>query len=130
MTVSGSAHTHILPTARMTPRRQMEMVDVMAESGGSGRSNALHGKFIADRMGLKAKSISSAAGFLTQAGILHPGRGAWALTDLGSTFARLRAEDWRAPTSTAITGRARGSSRLPSAPCPAVHWRRRSWQNC
>ncbi|MDP9607935.1 MULTISPECIES: hypothetical protein [Streptomyces] len=91
MTISGSG-PRMLPTERMTPRRQLEMIDVMAELGGTGRASLL-GSTIASRMGMARKTVSRAAGFLTQAGLTQPLRSSWALTEVGLSLARLRGTD-------------------------------------
>ncbi|MFD6152471.1 hypothetical protein [Streptomyces sp. NPDC060243] len=81
----------MLPSERLIPRRQLEMVDVLYTLGGDSRPVSAKG--IAARMHLSHKSVSGAAGFLIHAGLFQPGRGAWALTEAGATLARLRATD-------------------------------------
>ncbi|MFE9296545.1 hypothetical protein [Streptomyces niveus] len=82
----------MLPTESMTPRRQLEMIEIMAELGGTDRV-ALSGSVIAVHLGLTRKTISRAAGFLTQAGLFQPARASWALTEVGLSLARLRRTD-------------------------------------
>ncbi|MEV7678077.1 hypothetical protein AB0O64_05880 [Streptomyces sp. NPDC088341] len=48
---------------------------------------------IASRLGITPKSVSRATAFLIHAGLLQPGRGAWALTEAGHSLARLRSTD-------------------------------------
>ncbi|MEU8719560.1 hypothetical protein [Streptomyces antimycoticus] len=91
MTISGSG-PRMLPTERMTPRRQLEMIDVMAQLGGADRGS-LSGSAIATHMGLTRKTVSRAAGFLTQAGLTQPLQSSWALTEVGLSLARLRGTD-------------------------------------
>lgn len=64
----------------------------MADLGGP-ECHPVTAKALATRLGITPKTISRATGFLTHAGILQPGRGAWALTELGYSLARLRSSD-------------------------------------
>ncbi|MER6421930.1 hypothetical protein [Streptomyces sp. NPDC001137] len=92
MTFSGSSRSRMLPNERLTPRRNLEIIDVMAELGGPQRDD-VSAMTIGERLKISPKSVASAAGFLTQAGIFQPGRGSWALTETGFAFAQLRSTD-------------------------------------
>ncbi|MFI1734064.1 hypothetical protein ACH40E_33600 [Streptomyces acidicola] len=92
MSAATLGHPQILPSERLTPRRQLEMVDVLDELGGSDR-RPVAARDLGDRMNLSHKSVAGAAGFLIHAGLIEPGRGAWAVTEVGATLARLRATD-------------------------------------
>ncbi|MDX2546158.1 hypothetical protein ACOT81_27410 [Streptomyces sp. WI04-05B] len=92
MTIPGSPHPNTLPTERLTPRRQLGVVDGIADLGGP-ECRPVTARDLAARLGITPKTISRATGFLTHTGILHPGRGAWALTELGYSLARLRSTD-------------------------------------
>ncbi|MGC9544557.1 hypothetical protein [Streptomyces sp. UG1] len=81
----------MLPSERLTPRRQLELVDALYMLGGEGR--AVSARDVAACVKLSRKSVAGVAGFLIHAGLFQPGRGAWALTEAGATLARLRATD-------------------------------------
>ncbi|MFE4925957.1 hypothetical protein [Streptomyces sp. NPDC056647] len=128
MTVSGSG-ARMLPTECMTPRRQLEMIEMMAELGGTDRV-ALSGSVIAEHLGLTRKTISRAAGFLTQAGLFQPASASWALTEVGLSLARLRGTDSaRARLLLRTTGRTVGSSKRQSACWRPDRWRNASSRN-
>ncbi|MER6503299.1 hypothetical protein ABT218_29070 [Streptomyces sp. NPDC001455] len=92
MTTSATQGPFMLPTERLTPRRHLDMVDVIADEGGADR-RSVAAQDVAARLGISVKTVARAAGFLTHTGILHTGRGAWALTELGFELARLRSTD-------------------------------------
>ncbi|MDP9950022.1 hypothetical protein [Streptomyces sp. DSM 41269] len=81
----------MLPSERIVPRRQLELIDALAELGGADRP--VSARDVGLRMRLSKKSAAGAAGFLVHAGLLRPGRGAWGLTEAGANLARLRAAD-------------------------------------
>ncbi|MFE1802401.1 hypothetical protein ACFW9L_40420 [Streptomyces sp. NPDC059517] len=82
----------MLPTERLTPRRQLEIVDSMFEAGGPDcRPVAV--QTIASRLGISVKTVSRASAFLSHTGILWTGKSGWTLTSLGSKLARLRSTD-------------------------------------
>ncbi|MFD5086438.1 hypothetical protein ACFWOG_27850 [Kitasatospora sp. NPDC058406] len=89
MSVSGTAHPRIMPTERMGPRRQLTMIEVTADLGGPDR-RPVAAADIARRLNLSESTVAGAPGFLAQAGLLEPGRGAWAVTPAGATLADLR----------------------------------------
>ncbi|MFJ5233196.1 hypothetical protein ACIQBJ_25295 [Kitasatospora sp. NPDC088391] len=76
----------------MGPRRQLDLIGVTAELGGPERK-AVRVEDIARQLNLSVSTIAGAPGFLTQAGLLAPGRGAWAVTEAGATLAALRRQE-------------------------------------
>lgn len=92
MVLSDSARSRILPTERLTPRRQLEVIDAIAELGGPDRS-AVRATTVGKRLDIAPRSVSGTAGFLAQAGIFRPDTGSLALTKLGLTLAQLRSTD-------------------------------------
>lgn len=92
MALSDSSRSRILPTERLTPRRQLEVIDALAELGGPKRS-AVRATTVGKQLNISPRSISGAAGFLAQAGILRADTGSLALTKLGLTLAQLRSTD-------------------------------------
>ncbi len=91
MNAATLGHPLILPCERLTPRRQLETVDVLYALGEDGKP--VSARDIAAHMKLSHKSVAGVAGFLIHSGLFQPGRGAWALTEAGATLARLRATD-------------------------------------
>ncbi|MEU2314136.1 hypothetical protein [Streptomyces albidoflavus] len=91
MTATVLGQPWMLPTERLIPGRQLELVDAVLALGGDSR--AVSAAEIGARLRLSRKSVSGAAGFLVQARLLEPGRGAWSLTEQGATLARLRVTD-------------------------------------
>ena len=92
MAISESSRSRILPTERLTPRRQLEVIDAIAELGGPGRS-AVRATTVGKQLKISPRSVSGTAGFLAQARIFRPDPGSLALTKLGLTFAHLRSTD-------------------------------------
>jgi hypothetical protein len=92
MAISESSRSRILPTERLTPRRQLEVIDAIAELGGPGRS-AVRATTIGRQLKISPRSVSGTAGFLAQARIFRPDPGPLALTKLGLTLAQLRSTD-------------------------------------
>ncbi|MEV4925048.1 hypothetical protein [Streptomyces roseoverticillatus] len=82
----------ILPPERLSPRRQLELLDTVADLGGEQRV-PVPPAAVADRMRLSVKTISSAPGFFEQAGLAEHGRGAWRVSETGLRLAWLRAAD-------------------------------------
>ncbi|MDQ0761501.1 hypothetical protein [Streptomyces canus] len=92
MALSDSARTRILPTERLTPRRQLEVIDAIAELGGPDRA-PVRATTVGKRLNIAPRSVSGTAGFLAQAGIFRSDPGSLALTELGLTLAQLRSTD-------------------------------------
>ncbi|MEU3283017.1 hypothetical protein [Streptomyces antibioticus] len=83
---------NILPSGGFTSLRQLEMLDVIAELGGNDRRNIPVAK-ISAKVQISATTVSSAQGFLRQAGLLETHHGALSVTAAGLRLTRLRAED-------------------------------------
>ncbi|MFJ4870523.1 hypothetical protein [Streptomyces sp. NPDC088757] len=82
----------VLPSERLTPRRQLLMIDAMAQAGGAGL-RAMSAQEIADLIDVSTKSVSRSIPFLVRTGLLQEQDKAFALTELASELARLRASD-------------------------------------
>lgn len=93
--MSNSARRHsprVLPSERLTPRRQLLMLDAMAEAGGSDR-RAMSTRDIAGLTGVAIKSVSRAVPFLLHTGLLQEEGSACALTELAFKLTQLRITD-------------------------------------
>ncbi|WP_405941833.1 hypothetical protein [Streptomyces sp. NBC_00207] len=91
MTTESAART-MLPGGGFTTLRQLQLLDAVAELGGSDRQSTPVAE-ISTKVGLRASTISAAQGFLRQAGLLETYRGALAVTPTGLQLTRLRTED-------------------------------------
>lgn len=82
----------VLPSERITPRRQLLMIDAMAEVGGADL-RVVPAQDIADRIGVSTALPRRAVPFLLHTGLIQGKGGAWSLTELGFELARLRGTD-------------------------------------
>ncbi|GGN64769.1 hypothetical protein GCM10012285_67070 [Streptomyces kronopolitis] len=83
---------NILPSGGFTSLRQLKLLDLIAEMGGSERRSIPVAEISAEAE-ISATTVSSAQGFLRQAGLLETHHGALAVTPSGLQLTRLRAED-------------------------------------
>ncbi|WP_030761623.1 MULTISPECIES: hypothetical protein [unclassified Streptomyces] len=91
MSAAHTAH-NILPSGGFTSLRQLKLLDVIAEMGGNNRQSIPVAE-ISTKVKISATTVSSAQGFLRQAGLLETHHGALAVTAAGLKLTRLRAED-------------------------------------
>ncbi|MFE2557926.1 hypothetical protein ACFXGT_18265 [Streptomyces sp. NPDC059352] len=93
--MSASARRYsprVLPSERLTPRRQLLMLDAMAEVGGPDlRSMSVQD--IAGLIGVSVKSVSRTVPFLLHTGLLQGEGRAWSLTELAFRLTQLRTAD-------------------------------------
>lgn len=92
MTAPGAQSPYVMPSERLATRRQLEVVDVLGELGGPQR-HPVPAQVLASRLDITPKTVSRTAAFLVHGGLLRPGRGEWALTEIGYSLARLRSTD-------------------------------------
>ncbi|WP_327262965.1 hypothetical protein OG444_16870 [Streptomyces sp. NBC_01232] len=83
---------NILPSGGFTSLRQLQLLDLIAEMGGSER-RSIPVSEISAAAKISATTVSSAQGFLRQAGLLETHHGALAVTPSGLQLTRLRSED-------------------------------------
>jgi hypothetical protein len=81
-----------LPTERINCRRQLELLDVVAELGGPGMFTVPLSDAGA-RLGVGAATVQSAQGFMRQNGLLSSVRGTLAVTPEGLRLSELRKTD-------------------------------------
>ncbi|MFF9069724.1 hypothetical protein ACF09E_30675 [Streptomyces sp. NPDC014891] len=82
----------ILPSERLIPRRQLLMIDAMAQAGGTTLP-AMPPQDIAGLVGVSTKTVTRSTSFLQHTGLLRAEHRSWALTELGHELARLRIAD-------------------------------------
>ncbi|MFF3381335.1 hypothetical protein ACFYXF_51355 [Streptomyces sp. NPDC002680] len=92
MTIPRIQTPLVMPSERLATRRQLDLVDVLFELGGSQRL-PVSAQDLASRLDITPKTVSRTTTFLVHGGLLESGRGAWALTEIGHSLARLRSTD-------------------------------------
>ncbi|WP_405848564.1 hypothetical protein OG211_14735 [Streptomyces niveus] len=93
MTASSSPpKVRTTPTSRITPRRQLEISDLVGRLGNETQAE-ITAEMIHKAIGIAPKSSIEAAAFFVHAGLFRPGHRAWSPTELGKNLSRLRVED-------------------------------------